>query len=155
MGVEIERKFLLKNNSWQNDADAGTRFCQGYLSEGGPGSVRVRIEGDRANINIKSATLDMIRLEYEYTIPMQDAEQLLRDVCIKPLIEKIRYHVHFHGKLWEVDVFEGDNAGLTVAEVELQSKDEGIVLPDWVAEEVTSDKRYYNVCLVKQPYKDW
>lgn len=155
MGVEIERKFLLKNNSWHDDADAGTRFCQGYLSESGPGSVRVRIEGGRANINIKSATLGMSRLEYEYSIPLPDAEQLLQDICIKPLIEKTRYHVHFHGKLWEVDVFEGDNAGLTVAEVELQSEDESIILPDWVAEEVTSDKRYYNVCLVKHPYKDW
>jgi len=155
MGVEIERKFLLKDKSWRDNADTGTRFCQGYLSEDGPGSVRVRIEGDRANINIKSATLDMSRLEYEYSIPLSDAEQLLQDICIKPLIEKTRYHVHVHGKLWEVDVFEGDNAGLTVAEVELQSKDESIVLPDWVAEEVTSDKRYYNVCLVKHPYKDW
>ncbi len=155
MGVEIERKYLLRNNHWRNDADEGTRFCQGYLSAGGPGSVRVRVEGDKANINIKSATLDMSRLEFEYPIPMQDAEQMLRDICIQPLIEKTRYHVHFHGKLWEVDVFAGDNEGLTVAEVELQSKDEAIVLPDWVAEEVTSDKRYYNVCLVDHPYKDW
>jgi len=155
MGVEIERKFLLKNDHWRTDEIKGVPYRQGYLSEGGPGSVRIRIEGGKANINVKSATLDMSRLEFEYPIPLAEAEQMLRDICIKPLIEKTRYHVHAHGKLWEVDVFEGDNLGLIVAEVELQSKDEPIDLPEWVAEEVTDDKRYYNVCLVDHPYKDW
>jgi adenylate cyclase len=155
MGIEIERKFLLADNSWMADADNGTRFCQGYLCETGPGSVRVRIEGDQANINVKSATIDMHRFEYEYSIPLTDAEQMLESLCIKPLIEKTRYHVEYGGKLWEVDVFKGDNEGLCVAEVELDSREEAIALPDWVAEEVTNDKRYYNVCLVSHPYKDW
>ena len=155
MGIEIERKFLLMDDGWMADADSGTRFCQGYLSESGPASVRVRIEGDKANINIKSATIDMHRLEYEYPIPITDAEEMLESLCIKPLIEKTRYHVEYKGKLWEVDVFKGDNEGLKVAEVELDSREEAIVLPDWVAEEVTNDKRYYNVCLVSHPYKDW
>jgi adenylate cyclase len=97
----------------------------------------------------------MHRFEYEYPIPLTDAEQMLESLCIKPLIEKTRYHVEYKGKLWEVDVFQGDNEGLCVAEVELDSREEAIALPDWVAEEVTNDKRYYNVCLVSHPYKDW
>jgi len=155
MGVEIERKFLLRNNDWRSLADAGTRFRQGYLCEAGPGSVRIRIEGEQANINIKSATLNMSRLEYEYPVPLEDAQHMLDHVCIKPLIEKTRFHIHHQGKLWEVDVFSGDNAGLIVAEVELLHVDEVIELPQWVGEEVTEDKRYYNVCLVNHPYKDW
>lgn len=155
MGIEIERKFLLKNNDWQSSANGGTAFRQGYLCETGPGSVRVRIEGEKANINIKSATLNMSRLEYEYSLPLEDAQQLLDHVCIKPMIEKTRFHVHYKGKLWEVDVFKGENEGLVVAEIELQHVDEVIELPTWVGEEVTEDKRYYNVCLVNYPYKDW
>ncbi len=155
MGIEIERKFLLQNDRWRAEADQGTPFKQGYMTQDGPASVRVRIEGDKANINIKSANPGMHRLEYEYPIPLAEAIELLQQLCIKPLIEKTRYHVMHQGKLWEVDVFAGDNSGLEVAEVELDSMDEKITLPDWVAEEVTDDKRYYNVCLVQHPYKDW
>jgi len=155
MPIEIERKFLLNNESWRKDVNPGTHFRQGYLSESGPGSVRIRIEGDQANINIKSATLDMQRMEYEYSIPLEDAHEMLDELCIKPIIEKTRYHVTENNKLWEIDVFEGDNEGLVVAEVELDSKDEVVKLPDWIGNEVTEDTRYYNVCLVKHPYKDW
>lgn len=155
MGVEIERKFLLRSNAWRQAADAGTRFSQGYLCETGPGSVRVRIEGDQANINIKSATLDMSRLEYEYPLPLADAQHMLAHVCVRPVIEKTRYHVTFAGKLWEIDVFDGDNAGLVVAEIELDHVDEAFELPPWAGAEVTQDTRYYNVCLVKHPFKDW
>ena len=155
MAIEIERKFLLKDDSWRLEAEPATQFCQGYLSESGPGSVRIRIEGEQANINIKSATLDMQRLEYEYAIPLTDAREMLEQLCIKPLIEKQRYHIPYKGKLWEIDVFEGDNKGLIVAEVELDNKNETIELPGWVGEEVTDDTRYYNVCLIKHPYKDW
>jgi len=155
MGIEIERKFLLRHAGWRADANQGTHFSQGYLSQSGPASVRVRIEGEQANINIKSAEKGMHRLEYEYQIPLQDAEELLQQLCFKPLIEKTRYHVMHQGKLWEVDVFAGNNSGLEVAEVELNSMDEQIALPDWAGEEVTDDKRYYNVSLVSHPYKDW
>jgi len=155
MAIEIERKFLLKDGSWRLEAEPAVQFCQGYLSESGPGSVRIRIEGEQANINIKSATLDMQRMEYEYEIPLSDAREMLDQLCIKPLIEKQRFHVTYKNKLWEIDVFEGDNQGLIVAEVELNNKNESIELPAWVGDEVTDDTRYYNVCLIKHPYKDW
>ncbi len=155
MGIEIERKFLLRNDHWRASANQGTKFCQGYLSQSGPASVRVRIEGDKANINIKSANPGIHRLEYEYPVPLEEARDMLQKLCIKPLIEKTRYHVMHQNKLWEVDIFAGDNVGLEVAEIELDSVDEQIVLPDWVGEDVTDDVRYYNVSLVKHPYKDW
>ena len=155
MPVEIERKFLLKSDAWKSLSDGGKVYRQGYFTESGPGSVRVRMEGDKARINIKSATLDIRRLEYEYDIPVDEAQEMLSKICIKPLIEKVRHHIEFAGKIWEVDVFAGENQGLIVAEIELDSEDEVIELPDWVGDEVTSDTRYYNVCLVKHPYKDW
>ncbi len=153
MGKEIERKYLVSGTQWK-DAAAGTLYRQGYLNSQKERVVRVRTMGDKAALTIKGISVGATRLEFEYDIPFEDCQQLL-ELCEQPLIEKTRYHVHCHGKLWEVDVFEGDNKGLTVAEVELQSKDEAIILPEWAAEEVTSDKRYYNVCLVNHPYKDW
>jgi adenylate cyclase len=155
MPTEIERKFLVRSENWKDQSDSGIRYQQGYLCENGPGSVRIRIEGEKANINIKSATLDMVRMEYEYEIPLQDAEEMLEQMCIKPLIEKTRYHLQYGVHTWEIDVFEGDNQGLVVAEIELEAKDETFELPPWIGEEVTQDKRYYNVCLVKHPYKVW
>ena len=155
MGMEIERKFRVQDDSWRKQADAGTRFRQGYLSGSKKASVRVRIEGERANLNIKSSTLGITRSEYEYEIPLKEAEELLKELCEKPLIEKTRYYLTFAGKLWEVDVFAGDNEGLVVAEVELPSEDAIFEVPPWAGEEVSHDKRYYNVCLVKHPYKDW
>ncbi len=155
MGIEIERKFLVENDDWRAAADGGTRFRQGYLVGSKQASVRIRIEGDAANINIKSATLGVRRQEYEYPIPLADAEVMLDTLCEKPLIEKIRYHIRFAGLLWEVDVFEGDNDGLVVAEVELPDENAPVERPPWVGEEVSHDTRYYNVCLVKHPYKDW
>ena len=155
MPTEIERKFLVINDDWKRFAGAGTHFRQGYLVEKGPASVRVRIEGSRANINIKGATLGMVRKEYEYEIPLVEAEELLEQLCIRPLIEKTRYCLTYGSHAWEIDVFEGDNAGLTVAEIELDSENESFDLPGWAGKEVTMDKRYYNVCLVTHPYKDW
>lgn len=155
MSLEIEKKFLVLNDRWQADAGPGVRYRQGYLSESGPGSVRVRIGGQRAYLNIKSATLAQQRLEYEYEIPLCDAEEMLAEVCVQPLVEKTRYEVEHAGHTWEVDVFEGDNAGLVVAEIELDDVDEAFARPDWVGEEVSDDPRYYNVCLVKHPYKSW
>ena len=155
MAIEIERKFLLRDDFWQDAADDGVLIRQGYLAGSEKSSIRVRIAGDKANINIKSATLDITRQEYEYPIPLAEANEMLDTLCEGPLIEKIRYHVQ-HGKhCWEIDVFSGDNQGLVVAEVELGSVNEKFESPDWLGEEVSDDDRYYNVCLVKHPYKDW
>lgn len=155
MATEIERKFLLKNNSWQRHADQGTRYSQGYLVGSQHASVRVRIEGERAFINIKSATIDITRQEFEYEIPVDEATEMLETLCDKPLISKTRYHVTHDKHLWEIDVFAGDNQGLVVAEIELKNIDETFVRPDWLGEEVSQDVRYYNVNLVKHPFKDW
>ena len=155
MAIEIERKFLLNDESWRKSADAGTRFRQGYLIGAERASVRVRIEGDRANLNIKSATLGIHRQEYEYPIPLDEAKELLDTLCEQPQIIKTRYLVPYGDHTWEIDVFDGDNAGLVVAEVELTSEDELFEHPPWIGEEVSGDTRYYNVCLVNHPYKDW
>lgn len=155
MATEIERKFLLRDDSWRAEADAGTPFSQGYFGGGGKASVRVRIEGERANLNIKGATLGVTRREYEYPVPLAEAKEMLDELCEKPLIEKTRYCVKHAGLTWEVDVFEGENAGLVVAEVELPDEAHPIELPPWVGEEVSHDTRYYNVCLVKNPYCEW
>ncbi len=155
MATEIERKFLLRDASWRDTADRGTRFRQGYLIGAERASVRVRIEGDKANLNIKSATLGIHRQEYEYPIPLEEAEELLDTLCEQPQIIKTRYLVPFSQHTWEIDVFSGDNEGLVVAEVELGAEDEPFERPPWIGEEVSGDTRYYNVCLIKHPYKDW
>ncbi len=155
MATEIERKFLLRNDDWRRQADAGTPFKQGYLAGSDRASVRVRIEGEQANINIKSATLGVRRQEFEYPVPLADAGELLATLCEQPLIEKTRYHVDYAGHRWEIDVFEGDNAGLVVAEIELTDENEPFERPPWLGEEVSDDPRYYNVSLVKHPYRDW
>ncbi len=159
MSVEIERKFLLKNDDWRLDAHgqriAGVPFRQGYLPTSDDTTVRVRLEGAVAKLTIKGKTLGMSRLEFEYSIPLQDAQQMLDDLCEKPLIEKVRYCRSEQGYIWEIDEFAGDNQGLLVAEIELASEDEQPPLPDWVGEEVTGDSRYFNAALVKHPFKDW
>ncbi|QKT04901.1 CYTH domain-containing protein [Ectothiorhodospiraceae bacterium 2226] len=154
MAVEIERKFLVRDERWRAGADAGAAYRQGYLCEPGRASVRVRIAGESANLNIKSAQLGVRRSEFEYPIPVDEAQALLA-LCEGALIEKRRYHVRHGAHLWEIDVFEGDNAGLVVAEIELQHEDEPFEHPPWLGEEVSHDARYYNVCLVTHPYKDW
>lgn len=155
MATEIERKFLVADESWRDSADAGTRIRQGYLVGAKKASVRIRIEGEQANINIKSATLGVRRQEYEYPIPVEEAEELLDTLCEQPQITKTRYHVPYQGHTWEVDVFAGENQGLIVAEVELASEDEAFALPPWAGREVSDDARYYNVCLIRHPYSEW
>ncbi len=155
MAQEIERKFLVLNESWRENAGPGVYISQGYLGETKGSSVRVRVEGERANINIKGATLGISRTEYEYPIPLDEALEMLKNLCLKPLIEKSRYKVKVGNHIWEVDLFAGDNAGLIVAEVELESEDQPFEKPAWAGDEVSDDPRYYNVCLVKHPYKDW
>ncbi|MDH5546035.1 MAG: CYTH domain-containing protein [Gammaproteobacteria bacterium] len=155
MAKEIERKFTVIHDGWKAQATASSRFRQGYMGNDDKASIRVRLENDRAFLNIKSATLGIQRHEYEYEIPVSDAEEMLDQLCRKPLIEKVRHFVEFEGNTWEVDVFEGDNAGLVVAEIELEDEQETFSVPDWAGEDVSHDTRYYNVCLVKHPYKDW
>lgn len=150
MGVEVERKFLVKSEAWR----AGAKACpirQGYLCLGADTTVRIRVAGRRAFITVKSKTEGMSRAEYEYDIPLDDAEAMLEGLCARPLIEKTRYSLMHAGKLWTVDVFGGDNEGLVVAEVELDCPDEKVALPPWVGEEVTADPRYRNSSLVSAP----
>ncbi len=155
MALEIEHKFLLKNDSWKQQVSRSVKYKQGYLSSTEKNSIRVRISDKQAWLNIKSATIGNHRLEYEYEIPLSDANEILEKLCHKPLIEKTRYFVVHDGHTWEIDVFEGDNEGLVVAEIELESLDESFTLPDWVDREVTDDLRYYNNSLSKNPYKNW
>lgn len=155
MGIEIERKFLLRNDDWRSDADAGTRMRQGYFAGPQRASIRVRVEGASANLNIKSAELGIRRLEFEYPVPLAEAEQLLDELCEKPLIEKTRYYIKHAGMLWEIDVFDGANAGLVVAEIELPDEATVFERPAWLGDEVSDDSRYYNVSLVTYPYCDW
>ncbi|MBV8635866.1 MAG: CYTH domain-containing protein [Burkholderiaceae bacterium] len=153
MGREIERKFLVQGEDWKQGA-AVTPMRQGYLSTDPERVVRVRIEGDRAVLTIKGKSVGAVRGEWEYDIPKADAEELLA-LCPRPLIEKSRYRIAHAGMLWEVDEFFGDNAGLVVAEIELQSEDQAFDKPHWVGAEVTQDARYYNSNLLRHPYKDW
>lgn len=155
MAHEYERKFLVLDARWRDAADAGTRMRQGYLATNDRASVRVRIEGEVAKLNIKSATLGAARLEFEYDLPLDDADALLELLCARPFVEKTRYLVEHQGHVWEVDVFEGDNSGLIVAEIELAHPQETFARPDWVGEEVTEDLRYYNVSLVTHPFSAW
>lgn len=153
MAVEIERKFLLRDDTWRAAAGAGTRYVQGYLG-GDRCSVRVRREGDVAHLNIKSLALGTTRQEFEYAIPVADAEALLGSFCDNR-VEKLRYFVEHGGKRWEIDEFLGDNAGLVVAELELEREDEPFERPAWLGVEVTDDPRYYNVKLAQHPYRHW
>lgn len=155
MAIEIERKFLVRNNEWRTQVSQGIFYRQGYMSSTPACSIRVRSGGGKGFLNLKSATLGVTRKEYEYPIPEQEANEMLDLFCERPLIEKTRYHVEHAGHTWEVDVFAGDNEGLIVAEIELDDADEVFELPSWAGEEVSHDPRYYNVCLVKHPYKDW
>ncbi|ANJ68138.1 adenylate cyclase [Halothiobacillus diazotrophicus] len=158
MAQEIERKYLLKDGSWRDAVTESRRMTQGYLttlSGGARASVRVRVSGDAAFLNIKSMTLGVSRDEFEYPIPVADAQHMLDHLCSGAVIDKWRHYVRFGGLLWEIDEFLGANAGLVVAEVELSSEDQAITLPDWAGAEVSDDPRYYNVSLVEHPYAQW
>jgi adenylate cyclase len=155
MGIEIEKKFLLANDGWRNRIAKSVVFRQGYLAGSEKASVRVRIEGSEANINIKGATLGVRRQEFEYSIPFDDASELLSTLSNGPLIEKTRHYIFVGEHKWEIDEFQGDNEGLIVAEIELQDENEFFDKPDWLGKEVSLDKRYYNAMLVTKPYKSW
>ena len=155
MGVEIERKFLVVGDAWRAAASPGMPCRQGYLSTDPGCSVRVRVCGDKAWLNVKSAVIGLARREYEYEIPLSDAHEILETLCVKPLIEKTRFIVEHEGRAWEIDVFEGDNSGLVVAEIELESAGEEFALPTWTGDDVSGDARYYNQRLVGHPYSRW
>ena len=156
MAIEIERKFLLKNDLWKKEAINSEHYSQGYMTlDGEKNSIRVRLTGDKAWVNFKSATLGMSRLEFEYPVPVTDAQQMLDELCYTPVIDKERYFVKVEQHTWEIDVFHGENEGLVVAEIELKSETEDFARPAWLGQEVTDDKRYYNVCLIRHPFKDW
>ena len=166
MGKEIERKFLVRDDTWRVEADAGLHCAQGYLCVGPPVAVRVRIMGGKAMLNIKKAVLStggeipgaihaVERDEFEYPIPLDDAEALLAGLCNGYPIEKTRHKFSYGGYVWEIDVFAGENAGLIVAEIELSSADEPFERPSWLAEEVSHDPRYLNSNLSRKPFSQW
>jgi CYTH domain-containing protein len=152
MAKEIERKFLVKEGSWRSEK--GVEYRQGYLNSTKERIVRVRTIDDKGYLTVKGLTVGATRLEFEYEIPRRDADAML-DICEKPLIEKIRYKVKAGDLVWEIDVFGGENKGLIVAEVELDSEDQRLIKPDWIGEEVTGDPRYFNSNLIKNPYSKW
>jgi CYTH domain-containing protein len=154
MGLEIERKFLVTGTAWKALA-AGVLTRQGYLSNAGDRTVRVRIAGNQGFLTVKGRSQGLSRAEFEYAIPVEDAAAMLDGLCEKPLIEKTRYRVPLGAHTWEVDEFHGANAGLVVAEVELKRADEEPSLPPWVGREVSRDARYYNANLVKRPFTTW
>lgn len=161
MGIEIERKFLVVGDGWRSNAHETSRMAQGYLNDAlalAEGrercSVRVRIAGEQAFLNIKSREIGPRRQEFEYPLPLADAQSLLA-LCSGGLVDKIRHYVDHGGHLWEVDEFLGDNHGLVVAEIELQSVDESFLRPTWIGKEVTEQPRYYNLALAGHPYRSW
>lgn len=153
MATEIERKFLLKKDVWPRRTPM--KCCQGFLSSTKERTVRVRTVNDKKGyLTIKGIAVGASRPEFEYEIPYKDALELL-DICEKPLIEKNRYRIEEGGLVWEIDEFFGENQGLIIAELELQSEDQEFEKPDWIGEEVTGDPRYYNANLIKNPYTKW
>lgn len=154
MGQEIERKFLTTGDDWRAGAE-GTAFRQGYLVADAQREVRVRRAGDRAFLTIKGPRRGNTRTEIEYPISGADADQLLDELCDKPLIEKTRFRVEHEGHTWEIDDFHGDNTGLVLAEVELDSEDEQVHLPPWIGTEVSDDPRFTNAHLARHPYSSW
>lgn len=154
MGVEIERKFLVRDDRWKAMGQA-VLLRQGYLSSQPDRIVRVRIEGSSAMMTIKGRSVGFSRGEWEYPIPLEDAQVFLDTLCEKPIIEKYRSRIAYEGMVWEVDEFVGENAGLVVAEIELTSEDQLFSKPDWIGEDVTGDARYFNANLLRHPYSAW
>lgn len=155
MATEIEHKFLVVNDDWRALATHTAEYKQGYLNSDETSSVRVRIAGQQAWLNIKSATIGTHRLEFEYEIPVSDANEIIATLCHKPLIEKTRHFVNDGQHVWEVDVFAGENQGLIVAEIELSAIGEEFNKPSWLGVEVTEDVRYYNNNLSRYPFSSW
>jgi adenylate cyclase len=158
MPLEIERKFLVVNDAWRADVTHSVDMRQGYLARGGKASVRVRLEGPAAKLNIKAAVLGSARAEYEYDMPADECREILETLCVGR-VEKTRHYVPARGAqagaVWEIDEFVGDNAGLVIAEIELESADAAFERPDWLGRELTDEHRYYNHALALHPYGQW
>ncbi|MCP4689474.1 MAG: CYTH domain-containing protein [Desulfobacterales bacterium] len=154
MAKEIERKFLVEEMDWRGMGEE-TRMRQGYLPTSGRTVARVRVAGGGAFLTIKGETKGATRTEFEYPIPVTDADEMLETLCRRPVIEKTRYRIEHGGLVWEVDVFEGENQGLTVAEVELEDESQEIDPPPWITTEVTHDPRYFNSNLASHPFSQW
>ena len=161
MGIEIERKFLVTDERWRDSVLKSVRMAQGYINDMAAlrearqnASVRVRIAGDAAFINLKSREPGHTRQEFDYPIPVADAEALLA-LCVGGRIDKVRHYVGHAGHTWEVDEFAGENAGLVVAELELDAADEVFERPAWLGREVTDETRWYNLALAERPYSRW
>lgn len=156
MGLEIERKFLVRKDLWQKP-EGGVRFRQGYVDTKNGTTVRVRVAGSRAYVTFKDHAVGLTRHEFEYEIPVADAETILETMCVKPLVEKVRYRTPAAepGLVWEVDEFLGANAPLVTAEIELPAEDTPFAKPEWLGDDVSSDHRYKNNNLAKKPYGEW
>ncbi len=154
MPTEIERKFLVRNNNWKDAVKRSFIIKQGYLNSNAERTVRVRLKGDEGFITIKGKSKGISRAEFEYKIPVNEAEQILL-LCEESIIRKTRFEVNIANHLWEIDVFKGANKGLIIAEIELSSEQENFELPTWIGKEVSDDKRYYNSHLAKNPFCQW
>ena len=154
MAIEIEKKFLVSGEDLK-EGSSSKIYYQGYLCSGSGQTVRVRIAGDQAFLTIKGKHTNISRLEFEYSIPLEDARILLDEVCEQPIIHKRRFLKKHEGFTWEIDEFYGENQGLVLAEIELESEDQEFSRPDWLGEEVSHDGRYYNASLRSYPYSRW
>jgi adenylate cyclase len=150
---EIERKFLIKEELWK-PVEAGTKMQQGYLSVDSERVVRVRVAGEKAFLTVKGKVTGIVRTELEYEIPKNEAEVLL-NMCLNSIVEKTRYKEKIGNLIWEIDVFEGNNKGLIMAEVELENENQEVDLPIWIKEEVSHDRRYFNSWLSRNPFSSW
>ncbi|MCU7916207.1 MAG: CYTH domain-containing protein [Candidatus Thiodiazotropha sp. (ex Gloverina cf. vestifex)] len=155
MGLEIERKFLVINELWKSHVESESQLKQGYLATQNNATIRVRIAENQAMLNIKGVTTGIRRSEYEYEIPLQDAQEMLDNLTEDSIIDKVRYQVRCGNHIWDLDVFHGENKGLIIAEVELSTEDEGFIIPEWAGLEVSGDIKYYNASLVRKPYRYW
>ena len=154
MNREIERKFLVRGDGWRAGA-VGTHYLQGYVPTASDCTVRVRVMGDRGILTLKGPTQGISRSEYEYPIPVVEAQEMLDSLCIQPLIEKTRYTRIHNQNTWEIDLFHGKNEGLVLAEIELEAEDEPFEIPPWIGDEVSSCPQYRNSHLVRHPYTTW
>lgn len=154
MAAEIERKFLI-DRAKLGALRSGSTIKQAYISTTDNTTVRIRVCGKRAFLTLKGKNKGLRRTEFEYAIPLVDANEMISELCSGPVIEKTRYLVEYMGHTWEVDIFDGENQGLEIAEIELTNENEQFVMPPWVVEEVSGDARYYNFSLFENPYKNW
>ncbi|MET1045258.1 MAG: CYTH domain-containing protein [Hyphomicrobium sp.] len=155
MALEIERKFLVRDNDWRTAATGSARIVQGYFARTPLLRARIRIYGEKGFVTLKSEPGTLVRHEYEYEIPKRDAVEMIKQFSIEPVITKTRYDVPYEGVVWSVDVFEGGNRGLVLAEAELKSADQDLALPPWAGREVTNDRQYGNSSLARSPFITW